>query len=286
MLLGYKEISLKDSVRSGSDVAQSSEAKALHDEYGADLVSFWTVNGSAGSAQNYSGSSSNAYNTARKNDIETRYTFVHELGHSMGAKHDRQTYVEKGRGNELTPSLYKYGKSFTNYRTVMSYDNCPSGNPCNRIMHFTNPRVDYRGLSTGIAYNSSSPISDKISGPADNARRLNETRASIANFKVRKKIYTGGGVITPTPRPVVTPTPRPVVTPTPRPVVTPTARPVITPTPVTAVAPFIAGKTKVSNGDVFSYNGSCFVAKNNPGTRETPSAASWFWNEVPCKGGQ
>ncbi|MCP5077040.1 MAG: hypothetical protein GY951_03175, partial [Psychromonas sp.] len=90
VLLGYKEISLKDSVRSGSDVARSSEAKAMRNEYGADLVSFWTVNGSAGSAQNYSGSSSNAYNTSRKNDIETRYTFVHELGHSMGAKHDRQ----------------------------------------------------------------------------------------------------------------------------------------------------------------------------------------------------
>jgi len=284
VLLGYKEISLKDSVRSGSDVARSSEAKAMRDEYGADLVSFWTVNGSAGSAQNYSGSSSNAYNTSRKNDIETRYTFVHELGHSMGAKHDRQTYVEKGRGNELKPSLYKYGKSFDTYRTVMSYDNCTKNSACNRIMHFTNPRVDYRGVATGIAYSSSNPINDKINGPADNARRLNETRASIANFKTRKKIYTGGGVVTPTPRVTPTPvvvTPTPRVTPTPV-VVTPTPR--VTPTPVTGVAPFIAGKTKANNGEVFSYSGACFKAKNSPGSWETPSSASWFWTEVACEG--
>ncbi|PKF60198.1 hypothetical protein CW745_16125 [Psychromonas sp. psych-6C06] len=279
VLLGYKEISLKDNVRSGSDVAQSSEARAMRDEYGADLVSFWTVNGSAGSAQNYSGSSNNAYNTSRKNDIETRYTFVHELGHSMGAKHDRQTYVEQGRGNELTPSLYKYGKSFTNYRTVMSYDNCPTGNSCNRIMHFTNPRIDYRGTATGIAYDPSNPISDKINGPADNARRLNETRASIANFKTRKKIYTDTGATTPTP---VRVTPTPISTPTP---IRSTPTPIITPTPVTGdMIIFIPGKTQVSNGDVVTYKGNCFQAKNNPGVWETPSDASWFWTPIACQG--
>lgn len=186
VLLGFEEISLSDNTTSGSTVAGSSEAKNIREQYGADLVSFWTVNGSAGSAQNYSGNSSSAYNTSRKRDIESRYTFVHEMGHSMGAKHDRQTYVDKGRGDELTPSLYKYGKSFTNYRTVMSYDNCPSGNSCNRIMNFTNPDIDHNGVPTGIAYDPSNPISDKSNGPADNARRLNDTRASIEQFRTRK----------------------------------------------------------------------------------------------------
>ncbi|MDC3250261.1 M12 family metallo-peptidase, partial [bacterium] len=186
VLLGAEEISLSDNTTSGSTVASSSEAKNLREQYGADLVSFWTVNGSAGSAQNYSGNSSYAYNTSRKRDIESRYTFVHEMGHNMGAKHDRATYVDQGRGDELTPSLYKYGKSFTNYRTVMSYDNCPSGNSCNRIMNFTNPEVDYNGVPTGIAYDPSNLISDKSTGPADNARRFNETRSSIEGFRTRK----------------------------------------------------------------------------------------------------
>ena len=82
------------------------------------------------------------------------------------------------------------------------------------------------------------------------------------------------------PTPVVSPTP--VVTPTPI-VTTPT--PIITPPPVAGVTPFIAGETKVSNGDVVSYEGGCFEAQNNPGVWETPSSASWFWSEVSCAGG-
>lgn len=49
------------------------------------------------------------------------------------------------------------------------------------------------------------------------------------------------------------------------------------------VTPWIAGQTVVSNGDVVSYNGSCFAAQHNPGTWETPTSTStWFWTEVSC----
>ena len=48
------------------------------------------------------------------------------------------------------------------------------------------------------------------------------------------------------------------------------------------VTPFIPGQTKVNNGDMVSYNGECFIAKNNPGVWETPSAGSWFWDSVDC----
>jgi len=99
----------------------------------------------------------------------------------------------------------------------------------------------------------------------------------------------GSVVITPTP--VVTPLPTPVVTPTPISTPTPdscgitrcsvTAPPVVTPAPVD-VTEFVAGKTKAKNGDIVSYKGECFVAKNNPGTWETPSSASWFWDEASC----
>ncbi|GAA0817278.1 hypothetical protein GCM10009111_18320 [Colwellia asteriadis] len=51
----------------------------------------------------------------------------------------------------------------------------------------------------------------------------------------------------------------------------------------TTVTPWVAGQTVVSNGDVVSYNGSCFAAQNNPGTWETPTSTStWFWTEVSC----
>ncbi len=47
---------------------------------------------------------------------------------------------------------------------------------------------------------------------------------------------------------------------------------------------FVPGETKAANGDVVSYNGDCFTAKNNPGTWETPKAGSWFWDSVQCSG--
>lgn len=42
------------------------------------------------------------------------------------------------------------------------------------------------------------------------------------------------------------------------------------------------GVTQVSNGDTVTYNSKCFVAKNNPGTWDTPTQSNWFWDEVTC----
>ncbi len=42
------------------------------------------------------------------------------------------------------------------------------------------------------------------------------------------------------------------------------------------------GVTQAVNGDTYSYNGKCFVAKNSPGTWESPTQSNWFWDEVAC----
>ncbi len=52
----------------------------------------------------------------------------------------------------------------------------------------------------------------------------------------------------------------------------------------TGVTAFVPGETKVQNGEMVSYNGECFVAKNNPGVWETPDASSWFWDAAECSG--
>ena len=90
-------------------------------------------------------------------------------------------------------------------------------------------------------------------------------------------------IITPTPTVTPTPeiTPTPIITPTPA--VTPT--PTVSPTPVIGFDEFVAGKTKVNNGDKVSYQGSCYQAKNTPGLWEVPSTNSWFWSEIQCEGG-
>ncbi len=51
-----------------------------------------------------------------------------------------------------------------------------------------------------------------------------------------------------------------------------------------AIIPFIPGKLEANNGDVVSYDGQCFIAQNNPGIWETPSADSWFWSLTECSG--
>ncbi|WP_019613093.1 M12 family metallo-peptidase [Psychromonas ossibalaenae] len=170
VLLGHKEISLRDNVSSATEVNNSIEAQAVRDEYGADLVSFWTISGPTGNGNIYTGSSSRASNTARKSAIEGQLTFVHELGHNMGAMHDRPTYINQGYADYLDPSTYHHGKAFTDYRSIMSYANCSSGYTCTRVRHFTNPDVDYRGEPTGIAYDPNNLIHDRLNGPANNAR--------------------------------------------------------------------------------------------------------------------
>ncbi len=50
------------------------------------------------------------------------------------------------------------------------------------------------------------------------------------------------------------------------------------------VIPFVPGTTVVKNGDTVSFNGQCFIAKNNPGLWESPSADSWFWELTDCSG--
>ncbi|WP_158259675.1 hypothetical protein [Photobacterium sp. GB-50] len=48
------------------------------------------------------------------------------------------------------------------------------------------------------------------------------------------------------------------------------------------VVEFIPGKTKAINGEIYSYDGPCYQAKNSPGSWEVPSNASWFWDAVEC----
>ncbi|RJG40038.1 chitin-binding protein [Motilimonas pumila] len=71
----------------------------------------------------------------------------------------------------------------------------------------------------------------------------------------------------------------------------PTAAPTQTP-PTPTDAPvtgnevvWVAGSSRVSNGDRVIYQGECFEARNNPGIWEAPKAGSWFWTPVTCSGG-
>lgn len=43
-----------------------------------------------------------------------------------------------------------------------------------------------------------------------------------------------------------------------------------------------AGVTQAKDGDKIYNDGKCFIAKNNPGVWESPTASNWFWDQVTC----
>lgn len=124
-------------------------------------------------------------------DCATGYfSFGHELGHNMGARHD--WYVDDAK---KSPYTYNHGyvnpgaTTATRWRTVMAYDNecADRGFSCTRIQYWSNPRKTYGGLPMGVAPGTNSTCTtSNLSNPdcdADNHLVLNKTYSTVANFR-------------------------------------------------------------------------------------------------------
>ena len=106
-----------------------------------------------------------------------KYSFPHELGHVMSARHDwtvdsmnNAPYSYNHGHNQVTPS------SGTPWRTIMAYeDACKNaGVSCPRVLNWSNPGVSVGGDPTGIAAGLKQE---------DNHRVLNNTALTVANFR-------------------------------------------------------------------------------------------------------
>lgn len=123
-----------------------------------------------------------------------KYSFGHEMGHNMGARHD--WYVDA-----TLNSPYTYNKGFVNpgtttatrWRTVMAYnDECSArGFTCTRILYWSNPYNKYpatTGTAMGVALGTNTTCTvGNLSNPdcdAFNVRVLNNTGPTVANFRV------------------------------------------------------------------------------------------------------
>jgi len=151
---------------------------ALRDSYGADLVSLVTETGNPNACGcGYlmttvsTAFAANAFMVTRRDCATGYYSFGHELGHNMGARHD--WYVDP----EITPYPYSHGYVYTpgRWRTIMAYNNECSPLNCTRVQYWSNPDVLYGGVPMGVPEGSFHP--------ADNRKTLNNTASTVANFR-------------------------------------------------------------------------------------------------------
>ena len=183
-----------DRLLDGSDSSMD-EAHALRDAYAADLVlAHWghlsgtgrglIIGGVAGVAIQMTEASGDYAPLAFS--VANSTAFAHELGHSMGLRHERQQdpgntpfpyshgYVVPDSSPELPPEREGVG-----WQTIMA----AFGDSVRDIPRFSNPNLRYpdgSGLVIGVPGDEPS---DSADGPADAVRSLDGTRRVVANFR-------------------------------------------------------------------------------------------------------
>lgn len=151
-----------------SDFASNSDVNTQRNKAGADLAAL-IINQSdyCGLADAILANLCDAFAIVHYSCATGYYSFAHELGHLMGARHD------ENHDSTTTPFAYGHGYEHNSttqpFRTVMAYA-CSTGNCEPRVQYFSNPNVNYTGVATGTAATN------------DNARVLNGTAGTIAAF--------------------------------------------------------------------------------------------------------
>lgn len=145
---------------------QLDEVHALRDAARADVVVMLTDGKDACGVGYINAPASHAFAVVGWRCATGNYSFAHEVGHVLGANHDRANASG-------SPYPYGHGYQFSlgsgeRFRTIMSYD-CPGG--CTRINSWSNPDITYGGARTGDA------------ATADNQRVLVQRKHVVAGFR-------------------------------------------------------------------------------------------------------
>ncbi|MEV0090256.1 reprolysin-like metallopeptidase [Streptomyces sp. NPDC050738] len=154
------------------------ELPALRDRYGADQVTVITGGRDFGGLgyvpTNPSPATANYGYTVVAQSAIGHYSFAHELGHNLGASHDRTTQPHQPPPYGANGYFPKSG----DWSSIMSYESgCrrATHGRCNRINHFENPRQRYRGQPLGV------PLGRP--GEADTADIFARTGKAVAAYR-------------------------------------------------------------------------------------------------------
>lgn len=133
---------------------------------GADVVSLWMDAGSGPGVafvmdKDTVEHAPCAVSVVRWPDLDRNFSFEHELGHTMGARHDRQ------QDQKNTPYPFAHGYVKDVLVTIMGYPrkSCPEGAICERVMFFSNEPSDFGDENL-----------------ADVRRTFNTTSSTVAQF--------------------------------------------------------------------------------------------------------
>ncbi|MCB9489227.1 MAG: hypothetical protein H6684_10890 [Deltaproteobacteria bacterium] len=151
------------------------EVHAWREEAGADLVALIVSDGGkfCGSSNIMSTLSldfaAQAFSVIALDCAVSQFSFVHELGHLMGARHDVHSDDTTG-----APFDFNHGHILTEARrrTIMAFDNFCTGEGyvCPRLGRWSDPTATYEEEALGDA------------ATADNVRTLNATAPYVSNF--------------------------------------------------------------------------------------------------------
>lgn len=153
------------------------EVHEWRDLYGADIVSLWTnAADSCGLSWQFTDPNRSfadfAFNVVNQACATANLSFAHELGHNMGAQHDRAHALSPGA------FLFSYGyrKPGPNgFRTIMSYGCAETGADCPRLPYWSSPALRFGDFALGEEGDG-----DK---PTENRTTLNATRRIVANWR-------------------------------------------------------------------------------------------------------